>query len=201
MANLAVELSKLKVFVNPKIKEEQYPTDSQVAAEVLWNAAMLGDIKGKTIADFGCGTGILGIGALFLEAKKVFFVDNDADALRILLENLKKIKLNDADKVEILDLDVKDFPLKTDVVIQNPPFGTKTMHADKEFLQKAFRTAPVVYSFHKYSTIDFLKKFSADKGFRISHIWRYSMPLKQTMKGHVKKAIAIDVVCVRCEKA
>lgn len=44
-AQLAVYLSKLKVFDAPKIKEEQYATDSEVAAGMLWNAYMNRDIE------------------------------------------------------------------------------------------------------------------------------------------------------------
>ena len=61
---LAVILSKLKVFTAPKVRVEQYPTDAEIAAEVLWQAHMKGDI-GKVSADLGCGTGILGIGLLY----------------------------------------------------------------------------------------------------------------------------------------
>ena len=35
---------------------------------------MNNDIKDKTIADLGCGTGILGLGAAVLEAKKVYLI-------------------------------------------------------------------------------------------------------------------------------
>jgi len=68
-SSLAIELSNLNVFSKAKVKLEQYPTDSEIAADVLWNAYMKDELKGKTIADLGCGTGILGIGALLLGAK------------------------------------------------------------------------------------------------------------------------------------
>ena len=68
---LAVELSRLKTFQKPKMYLEQYPTDSEIAADMLWSADMQGDIEGKVIADLGAGTGILGIGALILGAKGI----------------------------------------------------------------------------------------------------------------------------------
>ena len=58
-SSLAVALSKLKGFEKPKVKKEQYMTDSEVAADILWNAFMDGYIDDKTIADLGSGTGIL----------------------------------------------------------------------------------------------------------------------------------------------
>ena len=67
-------MSKLKAFIHPKVKQEQYTTDSEPAAEVLHSAYMNHDIKNKIIADLGCGTGILGIGCLLLEAGFVYFL-------------------------------------------------------------------------------------------------------------------------------
>ena len=83
-SKLAITLSKLKVFDSAKVKLEQYPTDSEVAADVLWNAFMQGDIGNKIIADLGAGTGVLGIGALILGAKKVYFVEKDKDVIKLL---------------------------------------------------------------------------------------------------------------------
>ena len=91
-SSLAVALSKLKLFSKPDVKLEQYPTDSEIAAEILWNAHMRGDLDNKIVADLGCGTGILGIGALLLGAKKVFFVDIDKNALEILKQNFSRVK-------------------------------------------------------------------------------------------------------------
>ena len=87
-SELAIVLSKMKVFDEPELLKEQYATDSEVAAELLWSAYMNGDVKDRIVADFGCGTGILGIGCLLLEAKKVFFVDSDSKAIDVLKENL-----------------------------------------------------------------------------------------------------------------
>ena len=85
-SKLAIQLSKLKVFETAKIKLEQYPTDSEIAADILWNAFMQHDIEGKVIADLGAGTGVLGIGALLLNAKKVCFVEKDKEAVKLLKE-------------------------------------------------------------------------------------------------------------------
>ena len=75
--------SRLKGFSEAKVRVEQYPTEPAIAAEVLWKAIMAGEIQEKTIADLGCGTGILGIGCLLLGSKRVFFVDIDPGALEI----------------------------------------------------------------------------------------------------------------------
>ena len=196
-SGLAVELSKLKAFIHPKVKQEQYTTDSEPAAEVLHSAYMNHDIKNKIIADLGCGTGILGIGCLLLEAGFVYFVDNDKEVLEILKENLKKYNFKN---YKIINKDIKDFNEAVDIVMQNPPFGTKVKHSDKIFLEKAFSIAKVIYSFHKTSTLRFVKAISKDTNFNITHSFDFKFPLKQTYNFHRKRIKRIEVSCYRLEK-
>jgi len=193
-SSLAIALSKLKTFEKPKAKAEQYATDSETAAEVLWFAFMKGDIKDKIIADLGCGTGILGIGAILLGAKKVFFIDNDENALRICKENAKNFK-----NAEFFLSDIKNFDKKVDVVIENPPFGTKIRHSDIEFLKKAFNIADVIYSFHKLETKEFIEKFAEKSRFLATNVLEFRMPLKATQKFHKKRIERINVGCWRFE--
>ncbi|MBI2133860.1 methyltransferase [Candidatus Woesearchaeota archaeon] len=195
-SQLAVILSKLKGFSSPSATSEQYMTDSETAAEVIWTAYMKGDLKGKSIADLGCGTGILGIGCLLLGAKKAMLVDKDPEALEIAGENLSSAGL----KAKIICSDISGFNEKTDIVIQNPPFGTKTRHSDREFLEKAFQTAPIIYSFHKTATEGFLKAISEDNKYKITDKLQFMMPLKKTMSFHKKKIERIEVSCFRLAK-
>ncbi len=194
---LAIILSKLKRFENPKIKLEQYTTDSEVAATVLWKALMNGDLGNKVIADFGCGNGILGIGALLLGAKKVTFIDKDKESIKVLQHNLANF--SDFD-FEIIESDIKDVDIKVDTVIQNPPFGTRTKHADKEFLIKAFNSADNIYSFHKSSTKQFVEAISKDFGFRIIEEIEFNFPLKQEYSHHKKNIQRIKVSCFHLRK-
>ena len=55
----------------------------------------LSDLSGKTVIDYGCGSGILAITAVKLGAKQVWAVDNDPLALQATEENAKK---NQVDK-------------------------------------------------------------------------------------------------------
>ena len=47
-------------------------------------------LRGKTVVDFGCGSGILGIAAVLLGARKVFAVDNDPQALLATRDNAER---------------------------------------------------------------------------------------------------------------
>jgi len=196
-SGLAIELSRIMVFDNADIKLEQYPTDSEIAATVLWDAFVKGDIEDKIIADLGAGTGILGIGALLLGAKFVSFIEKDPGAVHLLRINLAGF---DEKKYEIVAKDINDFSDSTDVVIQNPPFGTKEKHADIEFLNKAFLLSDIIYSFHKTSTLEYIKQIVEKNRYNIDQIMDFRFPLKQTQAFHKRKIHRIDVSCLRLLK-
>jgi putative methylase len=202
--DLAVTLSRLKRFDNPKFMEEQYTTDSEIASDIIWHAYMLKQLEGKEVADLGAGTGLLGIGCMLMGAGKVYFVEKDPEVLKLLKENLKfaesvlgeEIKK----KYKIENKDISEFTKKVDMVIENPPFGTKVKHADKIFLEKAFSISNIIYSFHKTSTEDFIKAISKDHEFEIKQIFDFNYPLKRTMSHHKKEKQMIEVSCYYMEK-
>ncbi len=194
---LAIQLSKLCVFEKPKLFLEQYSTDSEIAADILWDALMKGDIANKTIADLGAGTGILGIGALLLGAHHVYFVEKDLDVVMLLNQNLRILRNKN---YTVLSMDVLGFTENVDTVFQNPPFGTKQAHADKPFMETAFRVANVVYSFHKTATDAFVRSIAADFLFHIAETYRFAFPLRQTYAYHRKKIERIEVTCYRMLK-
>ncbi len=204
-SSLAVILSRLKVFENPKIRAEQYTSNPDAAADVLWFAFMHGDIKGMTAADFGSGPGMLGIGCLLLGAKKVYFVDSDEDALAVARQNIlfleENYNIKISQRAEFVCADIKKFNKKANVVVQNPPFGTKDAHADRGFLGIAFKTSKVVYSFHKIEAENFIKAYSGDNGFRITHLFRFIFFLKKTYEFQQKRVHKVEVGCWRMERS
>ena|SRR3989344_6811462 len=203
-SQLAIVLSKLEGFSDPKVKAEQYVTDSEAAASALWNVNLLGDIEGKVIADLGCGTGILGIGAMLLGARKAFLIDSDEKALNTAKNNILKLEsegLIFKEGFKLINQDIKEVIIKTDIVIQNPPFGTKIKHQDAVFLEKAIETAPIVYSFHKSESKRFLERLSSQKKAKMTHEWHFRLPLKATFSFHRRQIHRIDVTCFRFEKS
>lgn len=200
-SKLAIILSKLKLFSNANINFEQYPTDSEIAADLIWNAYMNNEIVDKKISDLGCGTGILGIGCLLLGAKKINFIEIDKNAINILKENLEDLNI-DKKKYKIYNIDINEInnkKIKCDIIFQNPPFGSKNKHADKLFLQKAFSLSNIIYSFHLSKTKDFIFKYSEENNFKVTHYYNYSFPLKKTMKQHKKRILKIDVTAYRLQ--
>ena len=199
--NLEIELSKLKNFENPSLELEQYATPSHIAAEWIWTMALKGDVAGKIILDAACGPGILGIGLLLLGAKKIYFVDKDETAMCICMDNYNKVKEEyEIGEAAFIINDISVFDGEVDIVVQNPPFGTKEEHADKRFLEKAFSVASIVYSMHKWSTQKFVDAIARDFKFVITDTWRFEFPIKAAFSFHQKPKVMIDVGLWRMEK-
>ncbi len=198
---LEIELSHLKVFDDPKVKLEQYPTPSHIAAEWVWSMALKAEVAGRKFLDAGCGTGIIGLGLLLMGAKKVYFLDTDSAAIKLCQENYsvlgEKYNLGQAD---FINQDINLFDGDVDIVVQNPPFGTKDEHADKRFLEKAFSVAPLVYSMHKASTSKFVEAICRDYGYQIIQEWHFEFPIKSTFEFHKKPVKYIDVILWKMKK-
>ena len=200
---LAVLLSKLKNFTQPKAHFEQYPTPAELAAEVLWYAHLSKDISGKKIVDLGCGNGIFGLGALLLGAKEATLLDIDEDALAIAKENHAFLEKTLGKKLimRLIHADIRNYDITCDVVFQNPPFGVQTKHADKLFLETAMITAPTIYTMHKKETSAFVRKIAHDHNYEATPIFPdQAFVLKATQKFHTKNKREIGVTVWKLSK-
>src|SRR3989344_7088742 len=146
---IEIYLSKLSNIEDKNISLEQYQIEGDLAAEFL--LFVYEGINCKIVADLGCGNGILGIGALLLGAKKVYFIDIDNKSIDIAMKNCEKI-----DNAEFLNIDVNKFNTRVDTVVMNPPFGVQNRKADKNFLLKAFEITENIYSIHKIGSEKFI---------------------------------------------
>ena len=75
------------------------------------------ELEGKTVVDYGCGSGILGIAALLLGARRVIAVDNDPQALAASRDNLRRNRLDDAAMETCLPDELPN--VRADVVVAN----------------------------------------------------------------------------------
>jgi len=192
--DLAVILSKLKGFSEPSWELEQYETPSEIAADWIWQAALKGDIRGKVILDAACGPGILGVAALLMGAKKVFFLDKDSKIMETCQENIETIqKEYEIKESEFITGNISLFDEKVDVVVENPPFGTKEKHIDKLFLERAFVVSKIIWSMHKSATKGFVEAISKNHKFVITDYFTYEFPIKATFKFHEKPVKKVDV--------
>ena len=125
LKHLAIEISKLNGFNGPKIELEQYTTPGDLAARWILMTAQLGDLEqGSKVLDLGCGTGVLGLGALIFGASSATMVDVDIDAIDIMLENAKSLGLEE--KVVPMCKKIRDVGnIDADLVLCNPPWGNR----------------------------------------------------------------------------
>lgn len=75
------------------------------------------DVRGKTIIDYGCGSGILAIAAILLGAKSVICVDNDPQALVATRDNAKRNGISEEQLSVYLPDDEPQIP--ADIMLAN----------------------------------------------------------------------------------
>lgn len=76
------------------------------------------DLNGKTVLDYGCGSGILAVAALLLGADKAYAVDIDPQAITATEDNAKKNKVDDRIICSLADgFDAKK--ITADIVLAN----------------------------------------------------------------------------------
>ncbi|MBI5133099.1 MAG: methyltransferase [Thaumarchaeota archaeon] len=182
---LAIHLSKLEPFPSHSPALEQYPLNGNLAASLLWKAYLNNDIENKTVADLGCGNGILGIGAQLLGAKDVSFLDVDKRALDLAKKN--------AGRGMFFLGDVTTFSEQVDTVLMNPPFGVQTRKADKIFLETAMKTSKTIYSIHKIESKNFIQALCKEYGFRVEEIMEEDFIVKPLYSFHTEKKHSVAV--------
>lgn len=195
--HLEIAIDSIPKHPRPKVELEQYSTPSIIAADLMWNAYLIGDIDNKNILDLGCGVGILGISAKLLGAKNVVGVDIDEEPIAIA---------NDLSyDIEFIVSDIKDFThdLEFNTIFQNPPFGSQEKAekgTDLKFINKSIELSPkAIYSFHMASTEDFIINYFNKKGFTTTHIFRYKFPIPKIYEFHNREIKDIDVIVIRAQ--
>ena len=205
LKNIISDLESLETFSSPKDYLEQYQTPASVAGEMIHYISNNYSIQNYSIADLGCGTGILGIAAALCGCKNVFLFDIDEEALEIAKNNVESLELND--NIQIIQTDVNQLRLCKklnkyfDLVVTNPPFGIRSENgADVEFLKTAsYLCNNTIFSLHKFSTVNFLKKFYNKNGISDIKSFKIEYNLPKTYKFQKKKEKNIDVVCLEAK--
>lgn len=190
---LEIALEKLAKPEKPKPELEQYTTPADVAADMLWTALSFGDIQGKSVADLGCGSGILGIGAALVGASSVKGFDSDQAMVALALSNAEMAGV----KMEVECSEARSVKGRFDTVVQNPPFGAQNPGADRPFLQAAIRSSDFAYSLHLAETTAFVEKYCMSQKAEVQHIKNYKFKIPFMFEFHTKPAEYVDVSLLR----
>lgn len=191
---LEILMESIPIPFNPKLGWEQYSISTKSAAEILFIIDNLfNEIKSMRIADLGCGSGRLSIGAALLGANHIVAVDIDLESITQLKTTISKYHL--ADKISPVAAEISAIRGQLDIVIQNPPFGIIKRYSDRKFIVKALQIAPVVYSLHKAheKTRYFIKRFVEKNNGEVTHIFNMEMLIPHTFEHHGKRIYPINV--------
>jgi len=200
LKQLEMALQRLAGFPRPKAALEQYQTPAPLAARLLYDALMKGDIEGKRVCDLGCGTGVLAIGAALLGAESVTGIDIDEAALSTARDNAE---LLDAE-VTFIAADLREGACRErigtcDTVIMNPPFGAQKAHADRPFIDCALSVADVTYSIFNAGSIPFVEAYTAQKA-EVTEKIGGIFPIRRTFAFHNKDVQEIEVEILRLKR-
>jgi len=201
LKELESNLQQVEEFDQPKVLLEQYPTRPHIAACMIHTiASVYGDIEDLSILDLGCGCGVLSIGCVMLGAASVTGLDIDPDALDICQQNMIDFEIDNMDLVLGGMAEASSmFREKFDVVVMNPPFGTKhNKGMDMHFLEQGFKLAKkAVYSLHKTSTREHVLKKAESWGAKPQVLAELKYDLPSTYKHHKKSSVDINVDFIR----
>ena len=102
---LEMILENVPSHPNPKVELEQYSTPSSIAADLIWNAYGLGDIKDLSVLDLGCGTGIFAIGSWIMGSAYSLGIDIDQESIdlgqKTIIDLIGLNQLSDIDESNI----------------------------------------------------------------------------------------------------
>ena len=193
---LEITLQELMPLETRSAELEQYSTPAHIAADIVWDAFAEGDIQGKSVADLGCGNGVLSIAAKLMGASKVLGVDLDPKALKVASENAKSLGLD----ITFREGDVASVEGKFDTVVQNPPFGAQKRHADRAFIKKSLELAPRVYSLHNAGTETFVAGMVESLGARCRPVKRFKFEIPFSFEFHKKPKESFSMVLLKFER-
>ena len=186
--NTLEKLHQVRGFAKAKAKKEQYLTPINIVSKLI-NAQ---EVQDKTILDLGAGTGTLGIAAILEGAKHVTFIEEDNDAIDILKDNLVRLDISQ-NAYTIIHAPLSLTDVHSDIVLMNPPFGTRNENIDKFFLEYAIMHANIVNTLHKTSTKEFIKQRAQELGAVIIDEEDLKYPLAHSMDHHTKDKKTIEV--------
>ena len=183
-------------FNQPKPELEQYATPVDIVLEIVKHSKSLGHLSGK-VADLGCGTGRLAIGAAITGARVTGF-EIDEDALKIA----KDYSIRENLDIKWINLAIENIEEKFETVLMNPPFGSQRPGADRSFLKKSLEIARNIWTIHLAETRDFIESFVKQNSGNIISAYEFDFKIKRSMDFHSKdtkkeKAILYHIASLR----
>ncbi len=195
---LEIFTESIPTFQKPKLKLEQYPTNASIVATAVWDAYMRGLLD--IVLDLGCGTGRFAIAAAAMGARNVLCVDIDPEALDVAKRYAKKLGFETIDFL-VVDTTRLTLTRKFTVGFQNPPFGIwSTRGLDIVFLKTALRYVDVVYTIHKLTTLDYVRRVVEKWGYKFEVLEKSYLTLRPVFRHHKKRIHKVEIFLARISR-
>ena len=180
-AELVRGIQSVPLPAEPAAPLEQVGTPAEAAADLLLALDQRVGLRDRSVADLGCGTGRLAIGAALLGAAPVFGVEVDERLLPVARESARSLNVT----VEFRAADVVDWDRPTDLVVMNAPFGAQRRHADRPFWERAFSLARrSVGAFASSASRTFIARLALDRGAHVIEVEPVPWNLPRTFPHH-----------------
>lgn len=129
------------------------------------------EVEDAVVLDMFAGSGQLGIEALSRGAKKVYFVDNSADSIKIIRDNLKHTGLEANANVSNManNAFLRSTKEKFDIAILDPPYNHKLIQKTMPQLVEKMSDCGIIICEHERET-DLPERFG---DFAVSKIYRH----------------------------
>lgn len=129
------------------------------------------EVEDSVVLDMFAGSGQLGIEALSRGAKKVYFVDNSADSIKIIRDNLKHTGLEANASVSNManNAFLRSTKEKFDIAILDPPYNHKLIQKTMPQLVEKMSDCGIIICEHERET-DLPERFG---DFAVSKIYRH----------------------------
>lgn len=145
------------------------------------------EVEDAVVLDMFAGSGQLGIEALSRGAKKVCFVDNSAESIKIIRDNLKHTQLEANAVVSNManNAFLRSTKEKFDIAILDPPYNHKLIQKTMPQLVEKMSECGIIICEHERET-DLPERFG---DFAISKIYRHG---RATLTAYRRKADNTD---------
>jgi len=136
--------AKFEIIIEPNMA---FGTGTHETTTMMIEALLKENLENKSVADLGCGTGILGILAAKMGAKSIISVDIDERAVNSTINNAKINKINNIDAltgdlsiVKNKKFDIVVANIYKNILIKNFPVFTEILNDKGKLLISGFMT-------------------------------------------------------------
>lgn len=153
--------TKYKILIEPKMS---FGTGHHATTYMLCKLMPDYDFVEKSVLDFGCGTGILGIFASILGAKEVIAVDIDQWAYENTMENAERNSINN---MSVIKGDISNVPKRIyDVILAN--INLNVLKKDIPKLSKMMKEGSLIFfSGYLSNELEQIKNVCKENGLEI----------------------------------